>query len=65
MATNTTNNSASNVKLSSRSARNTRNVNAQSFDFLSSKALRLTALYWLVLVNVGLSYLFIHILGRI
>ena len=54
MATNTTNNSASNVKLSSRSARNTRNVNAQSFDFLSSKAIRLTAIYWLVLVNVGL-----------
>jgi hypothetical protein len=57
-----TNNSASSVKLSSR---NPRNVNTQSFDFLSSKAIRLTALYWLVLVNVGLSYLFIHILGRI
>ena len=56
MVTNTNNS----VKLSSRSARN-----MQSFDFLSSKALRLTALYWLVLVNVGLSYLFIHLLGRI
>jgi len=58
MVTNTNNS----VKLSSKSARN---INSANFDFLSSKAMRLTALYWLVLVNVGLSYLFIHILGRI
>jgi len=55
MVTNTNNS----VKLSSK------NINSMNFDFLSSKAIRLTALYWLVLVNVGLSYLFIHTLGRI
>lgn len=27
--------------------------------------LRLTVIYWIVLVNVGLSYLFVHILSKI
>ena len=45
--------------------KNLNSKNVTNFDFLSSKAIRLTALYWLVLVNVGLSYIFIHILGRI
>ena len=61
MATNTNNN----VKITRKTPRNTGNINSMNFDFISSRLLRLTALYWLVLVNVGLSYLFIHILGRI
>lgn len=50
-------NTANATKLSNRTLNST--------DFLNSKAIRLMVLYWLVLINVGISYLFIHILARV
>jgi hypothetical protein len=49
---------------------NVSNTNAKNKSFnnyiLSGPTwLRITLVYWIVLVNVGLSYLFVHLLGKV